>query len=77
MREKLSMFQHFIQMSRSNLNVYSVQNNLENGYCIILDKHKKVVTSINCIEKNDTMCVLMKDGKIDVTINDVNRKRKR
>lgn len=77
MREKLSMFQHSIQMTRSNLNVYSVQNNLENGYCILVNEHEKVVTSINCIEINDTMCVLMQDGKIDVTVNDVNRKRKR
>lgn len=77
MREKLTTFEYHSKMMRSKLLTHSISHNLNNGYSILLNNENKVVRDIDRIQEADRLCVMLADGKIDVTVNNVVRKRKR
>lgn len=75
-KQKLNEFEHQIKMLRSKLNAHSIAQNLQNGYCVLLDANDTIVKNTDFINENDNMCVVLDDGKIDVCVKNV-RKRKR
>lgn len=75
-KQKLSEFEHQIKMLKSKLNAHSIAQNLQNGYCVLLDSNDTIVKNTDSISENDNMCVVLDDGKIDVYVKNV-RKRKR
>jgi exonuclease VII large subunit len=49
--------------AKSKLNTYNVNDNLKNGYSIILDKNDRIITSKNVLNTLKSFKILMADGE--------------
>lgn len=62
---------HKIEMMKSQLHSYSCFHTLQKGYCVLLDTKRRKIQSVSELVPGETMCVVMHDGKINVTVNDI------
>lgn len=61
-----------LEMIKTSLSMVNPKNILSKGYCILFsEKDYSAITSINAVKTNDQVRILLSDGKLLTTINEI------
>lgn len=72
---RLLMLQMRLKHLKDSLDVVNPKNLLTKGYCILFsEKDHSAITSVHSVEKQDNVQVLLWDGQLDATINNIRLK---
>ena len=74
-RQKLLYFSHKCSMVKADVRARSIEANLSNGFCVLLDSNGRAIRNTNTVKTGDQLCVMLTDAKIEVIVKNV-RKRK-